>query len=233
MKRPLVLPIVVFSLTGPFSISAAEVGPSFIHVEEGQIANLHKTTAPSIPGFGTGLMVVPSIPASHHTGATLICSDCHVMHASMQHNYSGGAGEEGPVASFPWSTTPTPYLLKRSSSLELCLACHDGRTGIPDVVGEDANGGTERAAGRFGGPEATNHSGHNLGADPGDLCVRCHFGGVPPEARVTCTDCHNPHGNPSYRNLWWASAPGSEPPIVAFTNSASSGMARYQRANVT
>jgi hypothetical protein len=234
MKRALVLPILVVSLAGLFSLaSGAEPALSSIQIQRGQSANLHKPAAPSVSGFGAGVVAVPSIPSSYHTGATLICSDCHVMHASMQHNYSGGGGEEGVVASFPWSTTPTPYLLKKTSSLELCLACHDGRAGIPDVVGEDVNGGTERAAGRFGQPEVTSHSGHNLGADPGDLCLRCHFGGDPPEARVTCTDCHNPHGNPSYRNLWWASAPGSEPPIIAFTNSDSSGMAKYQRANVT
>ena len=177
-------------------------------------------------------MVVPSIPASYHSGATLTCSDCHVMHASMQHNYSGGSGGEGVATSFPWSTTPTAYLLKRPTSLELCLACHDGKSGIPDVVGADVNGGNERVAGHFDQPGITNPRGHNLGSDPGYLCMRCHFGGEFPDAKVTCVDCHNPHGNPSYRNLWWASAPGSEPPIIAFTNPDSSGIAKYQRANV-
>lgn len=215
-----------------FLSSSAELTPGSIYDQDGQIVNLHKTTIPLMPGVAGGLMSVPPIPASYHTGATLICSDCHVMHASMQHNYSGGLGEEGVVPSFPWSTTPTPYLLKRPTSLELCLACHDGKSGIPDVQGADVNGGADRAAGRFDQPEAINPRGHNLGADPGDLCLRCHFGGSIPDAKVTCVDCHNPHGSYSYRNLWWASAPGSEPPIIAFTNPDSSGMAKYQQANI-
>jgi hypothetical protein len=226
------LPVLAVYLASLFSMSMAEPDRTSIFGEEGQTVSLHNSTAPSIPGFGAGLMAVPSIPASYHTGTTLICSDCHVMHASMQHNLSGGTGEEGVVPSFPWSTTPTAYLLKKTSSLELCLACHDGKSGIPDVVGEDANGGDERAAGRFDQPEVVSPRGHNLGPDPGYLCLRCHFGADPPEAKVTCIDCHNPHGNPSYRNLWWASAPGSEPPIIAFTNPDSSGMAKYRRANV-
>lgn len=232
MKRAVVLLIGLLFALSFFSVCLPEADPASILGGDGQTVSLHKTSVTSITGVGTGLMAVPSIPASYHTGATLTCSDCHATHASMQHNYSGGTGEEGVVPSFPWSTTPTPNLLKKLSPLELCLACHDGKTGIPDVVGEDINGGVERAAGRFDQPGVVNPRGHNLGANPGNFCIGCHFGPPPTEAKLTCIICHNPHGNPSYRNLWWPSAPGEEVPIIAFANPDSSGMAKYQRANV-
>ena len=32
----------------------------------------------------------PSVAGLAHVGSRLICSDCHTMHYSMQHNYRGG-----------------------------------------------------------------------------------------------------------------------------------------------
>jgi hypothetical protein len=37
----------------------------------------------------------------YHNGETLVCSDCHTMHASMQHNYAGGTEAEGNIDAFP------------------------------------------------------------------------------------------------------------------------------------
>ncbi|MFQ6098459.1 MAG: hypothetical protein ACE5O2_12105, partial [Armatimonadota bacterium] len=64
----------------------------------------------------------------NHHGARLHCSDCHVMHASKDGQTFGGGG-----------ANPSGYakLLRGATSLEVCLTCHDGVAGIPDVVGAD------------------------------------------------------------------------------------------------
>ncbi|MCL5102895.1 MAG: hypothetical protein M1133_02105 [Armatimonadetes bacterium] len=180
-----------------------------------------RSTAPGPAGASEGGYV------PYHNGATLICSDCHVMHASAQHDYAGaGAAYVGD---------PNPRLLKAGDSVDLCLACHDGRQGIPDVLGPDTNGLTERSAGFFEAVDAPNFKGHNLGkglSGSSGLCERCHFGGEFATAKVTCVDCHNPHGNGNARNLQWASWPGGEPPFGLIVNPSATGMAKYERANV-
>jgi cytochrome c2 len=158
------------------------------------------------------------------------------MHASQQHNYQGTTDPEGNIASFPWETTPTAYLLKAPDPLDLCLSCHDNVSGVPDVVGADVNGLTERSAGYFDAPEVDNPRGHNLGrgldTSPGfGICMRCHS--APPDAaKVTCVDSHNPHGNGNPRNLQWASDPESTPPLGLFNPDGLTGLAKYERTNV-
>lgn len=181
--------------------------------------------------------------AMYHNGATLLCSDCHTVHFSESHGFSGGAVSTTAVPDGDWLTAsgPNNYLLKASSSTRLCLSCHDGQTFAPDVVESDTYGVAQRPAGFFGQPDVPNFKGHNLASaslgTPGDsnLCNRCHFlhgGGTMATAQVQCIDCHNPHGNASYRNLWWASAPGSEPPILASIRAGSTGKNRYDAVNV-
>ena len=178
--------------------------------------------------------------ATSHFGATLLCSDCHSVHFSESHGFAGGIVGTGAAPGGDWlpSAGPNTYLLKAPSSTELCLTCHDGQSFAPDVVTMDSYGVNERPAGFFAGLDAPNYKGHRISRNPGgqpgssDLCDRCHFVGSPATASVQCIDCHNPHGNGYYRNLWWASDPGGEPPILASIRGGATGKARYEAANV-
>ncbi|MBC8328709.1 MAG: hypothetical protein H8E31_08180 [Planctomycetes bacterium] len=207
------------------------------------LAGLHGRSDFHPGGSGTGgRSAYDGLPVYHNSEA-LVCSDCHSMHASAQHDYAGGTGSD-PFATggYPWTTQPTSKLLKAPNSLDLCLACHDGHVGIPDVLGADVNGLTQRSGGHFEPPDTNPHTGHNLGYIPESMkgawgyCSRCHFGGTFGTAQVECIDCHNKHGNHRARNLQWASNPGGEPPLGLFMDpavgAAFGDMARYERANV-
>lgn len=170
-----------------------------------------------------GLRGAPGLPGGEYLNnyhyEHINCSDCHTMHYSAQHDYSGGPppalGAGGPFE----------YLLKAQTVAELCLLCHDGAQGIPDVRDEDVNNpgevynGTERCAGRFigdlGGPD--NWRGHNLPGQGSFDMGECYW-------------CHDPHGNTNYRNLmnWF------ENPLFyeAYVNPAASGLDIYHRQNV-
>lgn len=178
------------------------------------------------------LMRATGLP--YHNGETLFCSDCHTMHASMQHA-GDPDGSVSPPVSYPWETTPAKTLLKAANPVDLCLTCHDNVANIPDVVNGDINGLTERSAGFFGDPEVASINGHTLGrslsTDPGDLCTRCHDGNEW-TAEVSCVDCHDPHGNGNPRNLQWASDPEGTPPLGLLNpDPAPAGMGKYERAN--
>lgn len=129
-----------------------------------------------------------------HFGGNLICSDCHTMHASLQHSYGGATGG---ATGFPVSYTPSKYLLKGGVN-QTCLTCHDD-DGAPDVYGLDTGyfltarsaGALNDVAGPVDGYDF--FEGHTLGTTdtaPGDT------GAFVPDATtgLVCVDCHNPHG---------------------------------------
>ena len=175
---------------------------------------IHTARAPRVGRTVTLAGIGESEPAVYHYGPTLVCSDCHVMHGLP-------TGEAFPM------------LLRRDSALALCLLCHDGVPGIPDVVGPDTNDLAQRAAGAFADPGVWNPNGHNLGVGADDVCLLCHTGGDMLAVEVTCVDCHNPHGNGRPRNLQWASWPAGTPQLGLFINPGATGLDRYEAAEIT
>lgn len=176
--------------------------------------------------------------ATYHFGAKLYCSQCHVMHASEQHAVSS---EPDPFGPFPRTFTPAANLLKASDPTTLCVTCHDNQVGIPDVVGADVNGLTDRSAGHFDAIGVDNLYGHKLSTATGSgLCSRCHDdidNDVTQTTNfrtgyVSCIDCHNPHGNARVRNLQLADIPGTERPFGLYSRPGSTGLARYETDNV-
>lgn len=201
-------------------------------LEEGR-AYIHPSRTARIPGASMDANAIPTF----HNGTTLLCSQCHTIHASARHPHDGQTLPD-PFGGFPQQFTPTEKLLKGPDPIAVCLTCHDNMAGIPDVVGADVNGLTDRSAGQFDPPNQDNPRGHKLeyGLDtsPGfGLCMRCHFGGSFATAAVSCIDCHNPHGNNRPRNLQWASDPGGEPPLGLFENPGAGGLAGYESENVS
>jgi len=134
------------------------------------------------------------------------------------------------------------HLLAKERSSELCLTCHDGQTGTPDVIGEDdVNGLTERSAGFFASINAPNTNGHDLQADRvghSDLCSTCHSGGSFGTAKIGCIDCHDPHGkdvddsNYSYRNLRSEKDPDDVPLFRAFVKPDATELEIYEQKNI-
>lgn len=156
-----------------------------------------------------------------HEKNTLTCGNCHTTHYSEDGDIPPDVDKEGPFK----------HLLIKEHSTELCLTCHDGKAGTPDVSGaDDVNGLVERAAGFFASINEDNENGHNLALDK--------TGGYPNTSQMGCIDCHDPHGkSPNdpdyrYRNLRWPSDPGGEPIIKAFVKPGATGLEVYEQSNI-
>ncbi len=158
-------------------------------------------------------MLTGTAPAGeYHSGATLICSDCHTMHFSMQHGWDGGSVGTTPAQGGSWvgSTGPNAFLLKAPAN-ELCLACHNGQTFAPDVLGANSNPSYVREAGAL--TDATPYDswkGHTLnstatppGYNPAVIgATDWYKGNKPGYTGLFCISCHAQHGPAtSYRNL--------------------------------
>ncbi|RMH04739.1 MAG: hypothetical protein D6702_02490 [Planctomycetota bacterium] len=171
---------------------------------------MHLATKVLLASLPLGLLLAPAATVGDttgdfHTGATLICSDCHVMHASQQHGYN----PDGSGFFLTPDTTPHEYLL-RAEVNDLCLSCHDQSSVAPDVL--DANGGKYpgivRNAGflnRDGviGQPATGHTLDTLDTAPGGTWKPEDDNGT--GHGLNCVNCHNQHGYAggvnTYRNM--------------------------------
>jgi hypothetical protein len=160
------------------------------------------------------LVAMPALAGEWHAGNNNVCTDCHTMHFSMQHGWTGGAVTYGtPAAAGNWlgddDQGPNGFLLKLPAN-ELCLTCHDGQTFAPDVLGANTN--ASPAWGRQAG--ALNHElgsgaydtwmGHTLDSQDDPPGYNPGFGVTYNLAtgELECINCHRQHGATNvYRNL--------------------------------
>ncbi len=144
--------------------------------------------------------------APFHRGGVASCTVCHTMHNSQN-------GQ--PVNPAPDNN----YLLVINSATDLCLSCHETENGSV-WANSPLNPTTERGSGNFafyGAPninDAPNglmyplsgsHGIHNCaapsqnaGSDPVNATSP---GGGYPSSLLSCTSCHDPHGNENFRML--------------------------------
>lgn len=142
------------------------------------------------------LLAVSAFAGDYHRTTTLICADCHIMHASQSHGY----GTNGSGTWTPYTSTPNHYLLRQADINDLCLQCHDGQTSAPDVFENQTNGSDPRGAGALNHVGSTGtwaeEYGHSLGSTataPG--------GTFASTEGLECTNCHGAHGSAGWRNL--------------------------------
>jgi hypothetical protein len=159
---------------------------------------------------------LPAFAGEYHSGNNLECYDCHTPHHSMQHNWDGTTPVPTTVApngNWMGATGPNAFLLKLPAN-ELCMACHDGQTFAPDVVGQNAN--TSPSQGRNAGainednnsvPGYSNWMGHSLASTAPPPGYNPAVVGAPATwydaaGGLECISCHAQHGPAtSYRNL--------------------------------
>ncbi|MFN8589346.1 MAG: cytochrome c3 family protein [Candidatus Eisenbacteria bacterium] len=221
-------------LTGGFAVLVLGLAHVATAYDRANPPRIHRESRPSGTRSAQGLY--PDAEPRYHNGNELVCSDCHIAHASQSHPRN--PAQLGMNEIVPYVGAPSPNLIRAGDPLDLCLSCHDNQSFAPDVVGADVNGLVQRSAGHFGMPGMANPNGHDLGRGlprsngSYDFCNRCHFGDGS-QAQVTCIDCHNAHGNGKARNLQWASDPASTPDLGLFTNPGAVNLGRYEDANVS
>ena len=143
-------------------------------------------------------------PGDWHSGALLLCSDCHTAHNSS----------DGTPMRYDGSEALTTRLLRGADQISLCLACHDGsQPGAPDVlapVGYTAN----PAAGLFASRDGSTGFGHLLLGTPQQVPLGSQ------QMTLTCASCHDSHGNGNYRNLRGRPGGGIDPALVVSVDQA-------------
>lgn len=167
--------------------------------------------------FAAALVMAAATAGSageYHSGANLLCYDCHTMHYSMQHGFDGGAVSSTMALGGNWLSTtgPNEFLLKAPAN-QLCLSCHDGQTFAPDVFEANTNASPSqgREAGALndtaGAAPYQTWKGHTLDSTatpPGfnPTAIGANANWYDPTGGLECVSCHAQHGPATaYRNL--------------------------------
>jgi hypothetical protein len=172
---------------------------------------------------------LPAFAGEWHSGNNNVCTDCHTMHFSQQHNWDSNAVPANtPAANGNWlgGTGPNAFLLKLPVN-QLCASCHDGQSFAPDVIMANFNPAPAlqgRSAGALNEQTGSvapydTWKGHSLGSTsvpPGWNTAAVNVPGnyYDNTGGLECTCCHAQHGPPTaYRNLGSYSAGGAATPI--------------------
>lgn len=186
------------------------------------------TTSNAGSGAAAAPRAFPDAAPRFHDATRDGCLDCHVAHAALAPDLTAEGGAVGADG------RPRPSrTLRAAGPLALCLGCHDGTPGVPDVVGEDVNGLRSRSAGFFDVPGRANPNGHDLavGRDGAAPVARGPAAALAARA-VTCVDCHDPHGNGMARLLVPHGVADPPPALGLFVDPAAAGLERYESDRV-
>ena len=182
------------------------------------------------------LMALPvSQVLAFHDGGVAACGRCHTMHNS----------EDG-TAIDPDHPLGNQYLLVEATPSDVCLTCHSTSRGavwsgnlvtpsfrpggdFTFLTEDNINDGHGGATNPIDGDKA----GHNViapsknsGVDP---FLTVGPGGNFPSAILSCTSCHDPHGNDHFRLLNGAGP--VQDGIYTFTNAAPTAVAQSYNTN--
>ena len=144
-----------------------------------------------------------------HDGGVANCKGCHTIHNS----------ENGALVdpNSPWGAA---HFLRDGTASDVCLSCHGTSLGS-ELSPSPLNPASTKGGGNFvflkednlnDGPQGAMNpipgsaAGHNINA-PGyglspETTTNRSPGGNYPSGAMSCTSCHNPHGNSNFRMLY-------------------------------
>jgi predicted CXXCH cytochrome family protein len=137
-----------------------------------------------------------------HDGGVAECAGCHTMHNS----------QDGQLVD-PENPNGSAYLLNSGNSSDTCLSCHAGYGQFAGGAGYGAGGDfywltktwTWTAHGHAYSSDADGH-GHNIISPAYNLTQDATLSTAPGgdflSQYLTCTSCHDPHGNQNFRILY-------------------------------
>ncbi len=148
------------------------------------------------------LALSASAALAFHDGGVAECAGCHTMHNSQDGALVDAANPNGSA-----------YLLNAGNSSDTCLSCHAAYGQYAGGTGYGAGGDfywltktwTWTAHNHTSTSEGDSH-GHNIISPANNLGVDGILSSAPGgdflSAELTCTSCHDPHGNQNFRILY-------------------------------